>query len=55
VCAAAPAALCAFAALCVYQVDKAYIEDGFNLYGLRQAVSNFQDSMDIILDHNGKE
>lgn len=37
------------------QVDKAYIEDGFNLYGLRQAVSNFQDSLDIILDRNGKK
>ena len=35
-------------------MDKAYIEDGFNLYGLRQAVSNFQDSLDIILDRNGK-
>jgi len=34
------------------EVDRAYIEDGFNLYGLRAAVphGNFQDCLDIILD-----
>lgn len=32
------------------EVEKSYIEDGFNLYGLRACVSNFSDSLDLILD-----
>ena len=34
-------------------MDKAYIEDGFNLYGLRNMVPNFQDTLDFILDRLG--
>lgn len=32
------------------QVDRNYIEDGFNLYGLKGVVENFGDCLDIILD-----
>mmetsp|Transcript_51358 Transcript_51358/g.95532 ORF Transcript_51358/g.95532 Transcript_51358/m.95532 type:complete len:361 (-) Transcript_51358:419-1501(-) len=32
------------------EVDKSYIEDGFNLFGLRNLVPHFQESMEIILD-----
>ncbi|CAN0084151.1 unnamed protein product [Phaeothamnion confervicola] len=32
------------------EVDRSYIEDGFNLYGLRQYVHNINDCLDIILD-----
>jgi len=34
------------------EVDRSYIEDGFNLYGLRQHVPNFQNVLDIILDNS---
>mmetsp|Transcript_2727 Transcript_2727/g.3884 ORF Transcript_2727/g.3884 Transcript_2727/m.3884 type:complete len:354 (+) Transcript_2727:133-1194(+) len=34
------------------EVDRSYIEDGFNLYGLRQYVPNFQNVLDIILDNS---
>jgi hypothetical protein len=34
-------------------VDKSYIEDGFNLYGLRNQVPHFLESMEIILDRLG--
>ena len=37
------------------QVERAYIEDGFNLYGLRACVSNFSDGLDLILDRIGPE
>ena len=37
------------------QVERAYIEDGFNLYGLRACVSNFSDCLDLILDRIGPE
>jgi len=37
------------------QVERAYIEDGFNLYGLRGCVSNFSDCLDLILDRIGPE
>ncbi len=33
------------------EVDRRYIEDNFNLYGLRQYVPNYSDCLDIILDH----
>uniref|UniRef100_A0A6U4CN35 Casein kinase II subunit beta n=1 Tax=Phaeomonas parva TaxID=124430 RepID=A0A6U4CN35_9STRA len=32
------------------EVDRSYIEDGFNLYGLRNYVSNFMDCLHLILD-----
>lgn len=35
------------------EVDRSYIEDGFNLYGLRACVSNFSDCLDLILDKTG--
>ena len=35
------------------EVERAYIEDGFNLYGLRACVSNFSDCLDLILDRIG--
>ncbi len=37
------------------QVERAYIEDGFNLYGLRVCVSNYSDCLDLILDRIGPE
>jgi casein kinase II subunit beta len=36
-------------------VERAYIEDGFNLYGLRGCVSNYSDCIDLILDRIGPE
>lgn len=35
------------------EVDRSYIEDGFNLYGLRHHFTNFQGCLDIILDRTG--
>ncbi|CAN0171896.1 unnamed protein product, partial [Discosporangium mesarthrocarpum] len=35
------------------EVDRSYIEDGFNLYGLRHHFPNFQGCIDIILDPTG--
>lgn len=36
------------------RIDKAYIEDSFNLYGLRQYCNDdFNDALDIILDRAG--
>lgn len=32
------------------EVERAFIEDGFNLYGLRPYVKHFKESLDIILD-----
>lgn len=32
------------------EIERSYIEDGFNLYGLRAYISNFSDSLDLILD-----
>ena len=37
----------------LFKVDKSYIEDGFNLYGLRNQVPHFLESMEIILDRLG--
>ena len=37
------------------EVEKSYIEDGFNLYGLRATVSNFSDCLDLILDRIGPD
>jgi len=37
------------------EVERSYIEDGFNLYGLRAAVSNFSDCLDLILDRIGPD
>lgn len=37
------------------QVERSYIEDGFNLYGLRGCVSNFSDCLDLILDRIGPD
>jgi Casein kinase II regulatory subunit len=37
------------------EVDRSYIEDGFNLYGLRHHVPNFQECLDIILDKTAAE
>lgn len=36
-------------------VERAYIEDGFNLYGLRACVSNYSDCLDLILDRLGPD
>lgn len=36
------------------EVDRSYIEDGFNLYGLRHHFANFQGCLDIILDRTGE-
>jgi hypothetical protein len=33
-----------------YQVDRGYIEDSFNLYGLGSYVHQFKESLDVILD-----
>lgn len=35
------------------EVAQSYIEDSFNLYGLRAMVPNFQDALNIILDLTG--
>jgi hypothetical protein len=37
------------------EVERSYIEDGFNLYGLRTCVSNFSDCLDLILDRIGPD
>mmetsp|Transcript_51683 Transcript_51683/g.75636 ORF Transcript_51683/g.75636 Transcript_51683/m.75636 type:complete len:271 (-) Transcript_51683:494-1306(-) len=37
------------------EVDRGYIEDGFNLYGLRQLVPHFSECLDIILDRIGPD
>lgn len=37
------------------KVERSYIEDGFNLYGLRACVSNFSDCLDLILDRIGPD
>lgn len=37
------------------EVERAYIEDGFNLYGLRMYASNFSDCIDLILDRIGPD
>lgn len=37
------------------EVERSYIEDGFNLYGLRACVSNFSDCLDMILDRIGPD
>jgi casein kinase II subunit beta len=37
------------------EVERSYLEDGFNLYGLRPCVSNFSDCMDLILDRIGPD
>jgi len=36
-------------------VERSYIEDGFNLYGLRASVTNFSDCLDLILDRIGPD
>lgn len=37
------------------EVERSYIEDGFNLYGLRSVVPNFSDCLDLILDRIGAD
>lgn len=37
------------------EVERSYIEDGFNLYGLRACVTNFSDCLDLILDRIGPD
>jgi len=37
------------------EVERSYIEDGFNLYGLRATVPNFSDCLDLILDRIGPD
>lgn len=37
------------------EVERAYIEDGFNLYGLRACVPNFSDCLDLMLDRIGPD
>mmetsp|Transcript_49164 Transcript_49164/g.73305 ORF Transcript_49164/g.73305 Transcript_49164/m.73305 type:complete len:308 (+) Transcript_49164:153-1076(+) len=37
------------------EVERSYIEDSFNLYGLRACVSNFSDCLDLILDRIGPD
>ena len=41
-------------AVMLCEVDRSYIEDGFNLYGLRHHFANFQGCLDIILDRTGE-
>jgi Casein kinase II regulatory subunit len=36
------------------EVDRSYVEDGFNLYGLRQHIPNITECLDVILDRVGK-
>ena len=36
------------------KVERGFIEDGFNLYGLRQYVTNFNECLDVILDRVGE-
>lgn len=33
------------------EVDRSYIEDNFNMYGLRHIVPNYQVALDTILDY----
>ena len=42
-----------FLAFPTHQVERSYIQDGFNLYGLRTYVSSFQFCLDMILDRVG--
>lgn len=35
------------------EVPQSYIEDSFNLYGLRATVPHFEDALNIILDLTG--
>jgi casein kinase II subunit beta len=35
------------------EVAQSYIEDSFNLYGLRAIIPNYQDALNIILDMTG--
>jgi len=35
------------------EINPSYIEDSFNLYGLRAMVPNYQDALNIILDLTG--
>jgi len=37
------------------EIERSYIEDGFNLYGLRMYASNFSDCIDLILDRIGPD
>jgi len=37
------------------EVERAYIEDGFNLYGLRACVPNFSECLDLMLDRIGPD
>jgi casein kinase II subunit beta len=37
------------------EVERSFIEDGFNLYGLRGSVNNFSDCLDLILDRIGPD
>jgi len=37
------------------EVERSYIEDGFNLYGLRACVPNFSDCLDLMLDRIGPD
>ena len=34
------------------QVDRSYIEDNFNLYGLRAVVPHYQNALDVITDES---
>lgn len=36
------------------EIDRGYIEDAFNLYGLRHFVPRINDSLDLILDRTGE-
>ena len=35
------------------EVERSYIEDNFNLYGLREVIPNYRDCLNIILDKSG--
>jgi len=37
------------------EVERSYIEDGFNLYGLRACVPSFSDCLDLMLDRIGPD
>jgi hypothetical protein len=43
-------ALCSFHDLFRLQVDREFVEDSFNLYGLRALVPHYNEALDMIID-----
>jgi hypothetical protein len=43
--------------MCIFhqsQVDRSFIEDSFNLYGLKNMVNHYQSCMDLLLDRESE-